>query len=64
MTLLLTIFAGAIMTAIAVAVGGLMLEMVLSILSRSLQPSTQRVIRVHRISKNRRAVDWRERVAA
>jgi hypothetical protein len=73
MTVLLAISAGMIMTAIAVAVGGFLLEMVLSAVNRSLQspynvnaqsPSEVLVIDHHRTDNNIGVIDWGGKLAA
>jgi hypothetical protein len=73
MTVLLAISAGMLMTAIAVAVGGFLLEMVLSAVNRSLQsqynvnaqsPSEVLVIDHRQTDNNIGVIDWGGKLAA
>jgi hypothetical protein len=73
MTVLLAITAGVIMTAIAVAVGGVLLEIVLSAVNRSLQSpykvnvqseSNGLVIDHHQTDNNIGVIDWGGKLAA
>jgi len=73
MTVLLAISAGILMTAIAVAVGGFLLELVLSAVNRSLQspykvsvqsPSKGLVIDHHQTDNNIGVIDWGGKLAA
>jgi hypothetical protein len=64
MTVILAIGAGVMMTAIAVAIGGFMLKIILAAISRSLKPTARRVIEPHKTDNNIGAMDWSEQVAA
>jgi hypothetical protein len=73
MTALLAISAGMIMTAIAVAVGGVLLDMVLSAVNRSLQsaynvsvqsPAEGLIIDPHQTDNNIGVIDWGGKLAA